>query len=139
MTPARDREYDVRNTHLPKTVFPAPLNGESAASNVLTVSEPSLASVVCRERRVPSGATAGGQFASGFYFFIIAIIASRRALNSVPGFHSGHDAESATRRPTTNRNFYGRMGHPSAEVYLANPAVAAASAVAGKVADPRDL
>lgn len=40
---------------------------------------------------------------------------------------------------TTNRNFIGRMGDRSSEVYLANSAVAAASAIAGKIADPRDL
>lgn len=40
---------------------------------------------------------------------------------------------------TTNRNFVGRMGHPTSEVYLANPAVAAASAVAGRIAGPDDL
>ena len=37
---------------------------------------------------------------------------------------------------TTNRNFVGRMGHPESEVYLAGPAVAAASAVLGRIAGP---
>ena len=40
---------------------------------------------------------------------------------------------------TTNRNFVGRMGHPESEVYLAGPAVAAASAVAGRIVGPDDL
>ncbi len=40
---------------------------------------------------------------------------------------------------TTNRNFVGRMGARTSEVYLANSAVAAASAVAGRIADPREL
>ena len=37
---------------------------------------------------------------------------------------------------TTNRNFVGRMGHPESEVYLSNPAVAAASAVTGTITHP---
>ena len=40
---------------------------------------------------------------------------------------------------TTNRNFVGRMGHVTSEVYLSNPAVAAASAITGKITDPADI
>ena len=40
---------------------------------------------------------------------------------------------------TTNRNFVGRMGHPESEVYLASPYTAAASAIAGHIADPEDF
>ena len=40
---------------------------------------------------------------------------------------------------TTNRNFVGRMGDVSSEVYLASPAVAAASAIAGRIADPKEI
>jgi len=40
---------------------------------------------------------------------------------------------------TTNRNFIGRMGHSTSEVYLASPAVVAASAVAGRITDPNNL
>ena len=40
---------------------------------------------------------------------------------------------------TTNRNFVGRMGHPESEVYLASPAIAAASAIAGRIASPEEV
>jgi len=55
------------------------------------------------------------------------------------GGHMGILAKGERAVATTNRNFVGRMGHTGSEIYLANPAVAAASAVLGKVAGPDEL
>ena len=55
------------------------------------------------------------------------------------GGHMGILAEGETAIATTNRNFVGRMGHVKSKVYLSNPAVAAASAIKGRIADPREI
>ncbi|GKT07948.1 3-isopropylmalate dehydratase large subunit [Desulforhabdus sp. TSK] len=55
------------------------------------------------------------------------------------GGHMGILAAGERAVATTNRNFVGRMGHPESEVYLSNPAVAAASAVAGKIIHPGNV
>ena len=55
------------------------------------------------------------------------------------GGHMGVLASGERAVATTNRNFVGRMGHPGSEVYLAGPAVAAASAVLGRIAGPDEL
>ena len=55
------------------------------------------------------------------------------------GGHMGILAPGETAIATTNRNFTGRMGHPQSKVYLANPAVTAASAVTGRICGPESL
>ena len=55
------------------------------------------------------------------------------------GGHMGILAAGEKAVATTNRNFVGRMGHYESEVYLSNPAVAAASAIAGRIAHPEEV
>jgi 3-isopropylmalate/(R)-2-methylmalate dehydratase large subunit len=55
------------------------------------------------------------------------------------GGHMGILASGEVGLATTNRNFVGRMGHPESELYLCNPAVAAASAIAGQIVHPKEV
>ena len=55
------------------------------------------------------------------------------------GGHCGILAKGERAISTTNRNFVGRMGHPESEVYLASPAVAAASSILGKISSPEEI
>ncbi|MDD5618167.1 MAG: 3-isopropylmalate dehydratase large subunit [Candidatus Omnitrophica bacterium] len=76
---------------------------------------------------------------------LIEIFVKSGAVVSTPtcgpclGGHAGILADGESALATTNRNFIGRMGSPKSFVYLSNPAVAAASAIKGKITHPEDV
>ena len=76
---------------------------------------------------------------------LIEIFINAEAVVSTPtcgpclGGHTGVLAAGERAVATTNRNFVGRMGHPESEVYLASPAIAAASAILGRIGSPSEL
>jgi len=72
-------------------------------------------------------------------FVLAGAVVSTPTCGPCLGGHMGILAEGERAVSTTNRNFVGRMGHPGSEVYLASPAVAAASAITGRIQNPETL
>ena len=85
--------------------------------------------------------TFGKAIELGYYQTLIEanVASSTPTCGPCLGGHCGILADNEVCVSTTNRNFVGRMGHIESEIYLASPAIAAASAVAGKIVSPDEL
>ncbi len=105
------------------------LKGKKVAKNVRTI-------VIPATQRIYLEAMEEGLLKT---FIESGCIVSTPTCGPCLGGHMGILAPGERCVATTNRNFVGRMGHPDSEVYLASPAVAAASALAGKIFDPAAL
>jgi 3-isopropylmalate/(R)-2-methylmalate dehydratase large subunit len=105
------------------------LNGRKVASHVRTI-------IIPATQKIYLDAMERGYLK---IFIESGAVVSTPTCGPCLGGHMGILAAGERAVATTNRNFVGRMGHPDSEIYLASPAVAAASAVAGKLADPAQI
>jgi len=105
------------------------LKGRRAAKNVKLIFNPASAAVY-------KAAMKAGYLA---VFVEAGGIINPPGCGVCAGVHQGILADGEVCIATQNRNFKGRMGNPNAEVYLASPAAVAASAITGKITDPREF
>ncbi|MGB9803352.1 3-isopropylmalate dehydratase large subunit [Desulfofundulus sp.] len=162
---ARVYEFDVSKLepqvafpHLPSNVRPVSQAGQVEIQQVVIGSctngrleDLRLAARVLRGKKVHPGVRLivipGTQeiYRTALKEGLIEIFIEAGAAVSTPtcgpclGGHMGILAAGERCLATTNRNFVGRMGHPESEVYLSNPAVAAASAILGRIAAPQEV
>jgi len=162
---ARTIEYDVSRLepqvafpHLPSNARPISQVGEIEIDQVVIGSctngrleDLQVAAQILKGRQVHRGVRCivipGSQqvYLEALREGLIEAFVSAGAAISTPtcgpclGGHMGVLAAGERCLATTNRNFVGRMGSPESEVYLANPAVAAASAILGRIAGPQEV
>ena len=105
------------------------LKGKKVASNIRCI-------VIPATPKIYREAMDRGYFAT---FLDAGCIISPPTCGPCLGGHMGVLAKGERAVATTNRNFIGRMGHKESEVYLAGPAVAAASAIKGSIAHPEEV
>ncbi len=92
--------------------------------------------IIPGSQQVYLDALGGGQIET---FIKAGAVVSTPTCGPCIGGHMGVLADGERCISTTNRNFVGRMGSPKSEVYLSNPAVAAASAIAGRIVSPDEV
>jgi len=153
-----DLEPLVACPHLPSNVKPASKLKDIQLDQVLIGS---CTNGRISDLRIAAGILKGKKIKSGLRLIVIPatqkiyleavreglaeIFVKAGAVFSTPtcgpclGGHMGILTEGEKCLATTNRNFIGRMGHPKSEVYLSNPAVAAASAIKGRITHPQEV
>ena len=153
-----DIEPQVAFPHLPENARPVSQAGKIRIDQVVIGSctngrteDFELAASVLKGRKVASGVrliilpATPAVYSDCLDRGLLRIFADCGAIIGPPtcgpclGGHMGILAKGERAVATTNRNFVGRMGHQESEVYLANPAVAAASAVLGRIGSPEEL
>jgi len=135
--------YDIEETKIDQVVIGSCTNGRMEdmidAANVLrgqTVHEDIRLIVIPGTQQIYKECMKNGVFDA---IIDAGGVVSTPTCGPCLGGHMGILAKGERALSTTNRNFVGRMGHPESEVYLCNPAVAAASAIKGKIVAPEEV